>query len=340
MKKHKRLFVLFMCLLVLSLSSCIHNFNTNKEVQLTYDDQIIIKFSDDLSKNHPFASGDYEFKRLVEEKSEGRIIVEIYPDSSLGDEKTATNKLIDGQIQMQRVNTSSLVNHYEDYKVLSLPYLYKNADHMFRVLDSEIGEEFLNPPTDLNFVGLAWLDTGGRNFYNSKRAISAPSDIEGLTIRVQNTPVMIDLVNILGATAVPMSSGEVYLALKNNEIDGAENSILTYEYTNHYKTAPYLTLDAHTREPELFIINKNFLNSLSPEDREIITQSAKEASLYQRKILKTQKTDSGKFLTDEGVIITSLTDEEKKVFSEKVTPLYEKYAYDRMDLINKIKSIE
>lgn len=340
MKKSTRLFVLLIGILVLSLSSCMYASNSKKKAETTYESEVLIKFSQSLSKNHPVASGDYEFKRLVEEKSQGKITVEVYSDSALGDEKTATKKLNNGEIQMQRTDTLSLSSYYSDYNVLSLPYLYKNASHMFRVLDSEIGDEFLNPPADLPFVGLAWLDTGGRNFYNSKKEISSPSDMEGLTFRVQDTPYMIDLVNILGATAVPMGSGEVYSSLKNNEIDGAENSILTYEYTNHYKIAPYLTLDSHTRVPELFIINKKFLESLSPEFQSIIIESAKEASLYQREVLKKQKIDSGKFLSTEGVKVTSLSDEQKDEFSKKVTPLYEKYAPNRMNLINKIKSVK
>ncbi len=297
---------------------------------------IVLKLADIQPEDYPTVKGDMEFARLVEERTGGRIKVEVYPSAQLGDEKASIEQVQFGAIDLVRTSVSPLSQYEAKLNVLMLPYLYKDVDHMFRVLDGPIGDDMLLSLEDKNMIGLCWLDSGARNFYNTKRPIKSLSDLKGLKIRVQESELMLEMVKALGASPTPMAFGEVYSALQTGVIDGAENNWPSYESTSHFEVAKYYTLDGHTRAPEMILINKGVFNKLSDEDKEVIKQAAKEAAILERKLWIEREDKSKEKILANGNEVNELTPEARKAFQEAVMPLYEKFASDYSDVVKAI----
>jgi tripartite ATP-independent transporter DctP family solute receptor len=232
--------------------------------------------------DHPTAQADYEFARLVGERSGGRIRISVYTDSALGQELSVLEQLRFGAIDIARVSLSAVSVYVPRLSALQMPYLYKDAGHMWRVLKGDIGRELLAGVSEAGFVGLGWFEAGARSFYASRRPIRTPADLKGLRIRVQEGGVMADAVAAFGGTAVPMAFGEVYSAIQAGEIDGAENNASTYYTSRHYKIAPFLSLTEHARVPEIVVGSSVGFAALSLEDRALIAKAAMDTIDFQR----------------------------------------------------------
>ena len=197
-----------------------------------------------------------------------------------------------GGVDFARVSLSPLSEFVPELNVLQLPYLYTGAEHMWKVLEGEIGDSFLGSFEGSSLVALSWYDAGARNFYNSVRPIEKLEDMKGLTIRVQESELMSDSIRALGAVPKQMAYGEVYSGLQTGEIDGAENNWPSYESTRHYEVARYYTIDEHTRVPELQLAAQSTWDKLPEEYRTIITQCAKESARYERSLWKEREAQS------------------------------------------------
>ncbi|MDK2799579.1 MAG: hypothetical protein PWP27_849 [Clostridiales bacterium] len=298
-------------------------------------EQIVLRLGETHPADYPTTLGDKEFARLVEERTNGRIKIEVYHGAQLGEEKAVIEQVQFGAIDFTRVSLSPLAEFSKKMNVLQLPYLYRNADHMWKVLNGPIGDEFLKSIEDANFVGLTWYDGGARNFYNSKRPIKSVADMKGLKIRVQESKLMMELVKALGASPTPMPYGEVYSGLQTGVIDGAENNWPSYDTSSHYEVAKYYTLDEHTRVPEILIASKMSMDKLSKEDQEIIKQAARDSQKLQREEWAKKEKESEKKVRDAGCEIIELESNEE--FQKAVAPLYDEFAGDYKDLIQKIK---
>ena len=304
---------------------------------LSYSADIILKLADNHAEDYPTVLGDKEFARLVEERSNGNIRVDIYPGGQLGSEENTIEQVQFGVIDMVRTSISPLTRYDDKFNVLMLPYLYSSDKHMFKVLDGNIGLEYLNLLKDINLMGLAWFDSGARNFYNSKKPIKTPDDMKELKIRVQESELMMELIKSLGASPTPMSFGEVYGSLQTGVIDGAENNTPSYDSTSHFEVAKFYTLDGHTRIPEMLIINTDKFNSLSPEYQGIIKQSAFDAALKQREFWKARENSSmEKIKNNKNNEIYTLTESDRKAFQDKVKPLYREFAESFLKDIERI----
>ncbi len=300
---------------------------------------ITIKLGDSLSKDHPTVLADYEFARLVKENSNGRITVEVYPEGSLGGEKTVTEKVQTGEIEMERVGIVLLEPYYKDYAILALPYLFKDTNHMFRILESDICSEFLKPEGTANFVGLCWFDAGQRSIYTTEK-VETLEQLKGLKIRVQNSKIMFEIMKSLGADPIAMEYSNIYKSLETDAIDGAENNYPSYVTSKQSDVCKYFLEDTHNMIPEMLIINKDFYNSLSKEDRIIIENSAKEAAQYQKSIWAKYNEKLKQEAIDNGTVIITLSPEEKSKFQEAVLPVYDIYAKDRADLLDDILAVD
>jgi tripartite ATP-independent transporter DctP family solute receptor len=232
--------------------------------------------------DHPTAQADYEFARLVRERSAGRIRISVYPDSVLGQELSVLEQVQFGAIDIARVSLSAVSVYVPRLSALQMPFLYKDADHMWRVLKGDIGRELLAGVSEAGFVGLGWFEAGARSFYTSRRLIRTAADLRGLRIRVQEGGVMADAVAAFGGKPVPMAFGEVYSAIQAGEIDGAENNYSTYYTSKHYMIAPYLSLTEHARVPEIVVGSSVGFEALSLADRDLIARAAMDTIDYQR----------------------------------------------------------
>lgn len=302
--------------------------------------EFVFRYAENQPQDYPTTQGAYKFAELVKEKTNGRIDVQVYHGAQLGDEKSVIEQLQFGGIDFTRVSLSPLAEFSKELNVLQLPYLYRDGAHMWKVLEGEIGDQFLTGVESSGMIGLSWYDAGARNFYNSQREVKSLDDMKGLKIRVQESEMMMDMVKALGAEPTPMAYGEVYSSLQTGVIDGAENNWPSYESTSHYEVAKYFCIDEHTRVPEMQLVSKMTMDKLTPEDQQIIRDCAKESALYERELWAAREKESEEKVKAGGAVITELTPEVKQSFQDAVAPLYEKFAADYMDIVNKIREVQ
>jgi len=300
---------------------------------------IVLKLAETHPQDYPTTKGDYEFARLVKERSNGRIIVEVYHSKQLGEERAVIEQVQLGAIDMTRVSISAVSAFVRELDAFQLPYLYRNADHMWKVLNGPIGEEILKKHEAYNFVGLGWFEAGSRNFY-TKRPVKTVSDLKGMKIRVQQAPLMVAMVQALGAVATPLPFGEVYSALQTGVVDGAENNWPSYLSTSHYEVAKYFIVDEHTRVPEITVASKKVLDRLSKEDRALLVQAMRDAQPYQYKLWVEYEKVAEKAVRDRGCVITEVSPAEKQKFMDAMKPVYDKQPPEIMAVVNKIRAVK
>jgi tripartite ATP-independent transporter DctP family solute receptor len=193
--------------------------------------QKVLRLAETHPQDYPTTKGDYEFARLVKERTNGKIVIEVFHSKQLGEEKAVIEQVQLGAIDFTRVSISPVSAFARELDAFQLPYLYRDATHMWKVLDGPIGQEILKKLEAANFVGLGWFEAGSRNFY-TKKPVKTVGDLKGMKIRVQQAPLMVGMVEALGAVATPLSFGEVYSALQTGVIDGAENNWPSYLSTS------------------------------------------------------------------------------------------------------------
>lgn len=303
-------------------------------------DAVVLRLAETHPADYPTTLGNFEFARLVEEKTEGRVKIEVYPGAQLGEEKDVIEQVQIGAIDLARTSIAPLTEFAPSLNVLQLPYIYRDGDHMFQVLNSSIGDDFLASVQDSNFIGLGWFDPGQRNFYNSKKEIKSLADLKGMKIRVMQSELMMDMVAALGASPTPLPYGEVYSAIQTGVIDGAENNWPSYDTSSHFEVAKYFTEDGHVRVPEIIIASSIAMKKVSAEDLAIMKECAKEAQAYQIEQWAAKEKVSEDKVVAAGTIVTILTDEAKAEFSAAMAPLYEKYAGEYKDIIKQIQDMK
>jgi len=300
---------------------------------------IVMRLAETHPQDYPTTKGDYEFARLVKERSNGRIVVEVFHSKQLGEEAAVIEQVQLGAIDMTRVSISAVSSFVRDLDAFQLPYLYRDAAHMWKVLDGPIGQEILKKHEAFNFVGVGWFEGGSRNFY-TKKQVKTVSDLKGMKIRVQQAPLMVGMVQALGAVATPLPYGEVYSALQTGVVDGAENNWPSYLTTSHFEVAKYWISDEHTRVPEITVGSKKIFDKLSKEDYALILKAMKDAQPYQFKLWVDFEKVAEKAVRDRGSIITEVSPQEKQQFMDAMKPLYDKQPPEIMAVVNKIRAVK
>lgn len=299
---------------------------------------LLLKLAENQPEDYPTTIGDKEFAKIVNEKTKGRIKIEVYAGGQLGDEKSVIEAVQMGRIHLARVNAQPLSDFAKKIRVLSLPYLFNGPDHLWKVLNGSIGKEILDSLEAAKMVGLTYYDSGARSFYNSKREVNTPADMKGLKIRVQQSELMVGLVQSLGASATPMAYGEVYSGLQTGVIDGAENNWPSYFSTSHYELAKNFTLDYHTMTPEVVIISKVIWDKLSVDDKKILQYAARASQDVQRKSWAAYEKKSIDAVKVKGNKIVEIKD--YKPWQDAVKPLYDKFGADYKDIIEKVRNVK
>jgi tripartite ATP-independent transporter DctP family solute receptor len=301
--------------------------------------QKVLRLAETHPQDYPTTKGDYEFARLVKERSNGKIIIEVFHSKQLGEERAVIEQVQLGAIDMTRVSISAVSAFVRDLDAFQLPYLYRDATHMWKVLNGPIGEEILKKHEAYNFVGLGWFEAGSRNFY-TKKPVKTVADLKGMKIRVQQAPLMVGMVEALGAVATPLPYGEVYSALQTGVVDGAENNWPSYLTTSHFEVAKYFIVDEHTRVPEITVGSKKVFDKMSKEDRALILKAMKEAQPYQYRLWVDFEKVAEKTVKEKGSIVTEVSPAEKQKFMDAMKPLYDKQPAEIMNVANKIRAVK
>ncbi len=285
--------------------------------------EVTLRSSDTHPDGYPTVEAVKYIGKVIQEKTGGRLCLDVYFGSQLGEEKDTIEQTQFGVIDMNRVSLGPFNDIIPETQVPSLPYIFRSVEHMHHVMDGPIGQEILDAFTSHDLVGLAFYDGGARSFYNSKRAINSMADLAGLKFRVMQSDIFVSMVQALGANAVPMPYGEVYSAIQTGVIDGAENNWPSYDTSGHYEVAKYYTLDEHLIVPEVLVMSKKSWEKLSADDQALIRQAAKDSVPVMRKLWFAQeKVSEDKIRAAGNEIVTNI---DKAPFIAAMKPVYDKY---------------
>ncbi len=298
--------------------------------------EYVLTYAENQTSDYPTTQGADKFAQLVKEKSDGRIIIQVHPNAELGTENETAEQLTFGGLDMVRVSLATMGDYSDMSLILQMPYIYTGSEHMWKVLNSDIGQKVMDSFDGTGIVPLSWYDAGARSFYMTDKPIRQLGDFQGMRVRVQQSAVMQDMISVLGAVPVPIPYEQVYSELQKGTIDGAENNVSSYETMKHYEIAKYFTEDEHMRVPEMQIISQKTWDRLSAEDRKIIRESAEESALYERKLWAEQEKTAARKVEEAGTEFIELSAEEKDKFRNAMSPLYEKYCGNYTDLLDQI----
>ena len=324
----RRTFLAGLGFAALQLAGCAAKPQTTPDYVLTY--------ADNQPAGYPTTQGAQYFADLVQQQTGGKVVIQVKANGEYGSEQQVWEQLAIGGVDFARVSLSVVTDDLPRLNVLLLPYLYRDADHMWRVLDGSIGAEFLQDFTAQGRVGLSWYDAGARSFYSDK-SLRSLEDLQGMTIRVQDANVVIDMVKLLGGDPVTLAYSDVYAAFETDKIDAAENNWPAYLAMEHYKVARYYLVDEHSRVPEIQLASGKTWAKLPDEYRSVLRECARESARYERELWTQQEAAARKTVLAAGCREIQLSDEEKERFRELVQPLYEKYAGPYLELVKKIQ---
>lgn len=299
----------------------------------------VIKLGHGLDPSHPVHQAmEFMARRLVE-LSDGRLRMDIYPSEQLGSERECLELLQIGSLSMTKVSCSVLEGFVPAMSVLSLPYIFRDEGHRTRVLDGEVGRRLLLAGESVWLRGLCYYDAGCRSFYTKDRPVLTPDDLKGIKLRTQESPTSMRMVQVLGGSPTPIAWGELYSALQQGVVDGAENNPPSFYLSRHYEVCRHYSLDEHTAVPDVLLVGTRFWESLTQEFKDLLQQAALESAVYQKDLWKQATDHALREVRKAGV---SIHFPDKGVFAERVRPLYEEYRdQERMyKLILEIQAVE
>lgn len=300
---------------------------------------VTLRSTDIHPDGYPTIEAVKHMSKLLEERSKGRIKINVFHSAQLGQEKDTIEQTRFGVIDMNRINMAPFNNLIPATNVPSLPFIFRSVAHMRTVMDGPIGDALLKEFEKHDLIGLAFYDSGSRSFYNSKRAINTPADMKGLKIRVQQSDMFVSLVSALGANATPMNFGEVYSGLQTGVIDGAENNWPSYESTKHYEVAKFYSLTEHSLSPEVLVMSKKSFDKFSAEDKALIQAAAKESVAKMRELWDAREKASEAKVKAGGAVVNAV---EKQPFIDAMKPVYDKFVTDAKlkDMVSAIQAVK
>lgn len=299
--------------------------------------QTTLRLAENQPDDNPVTIAMQRFADLVDQKTGGELKVEVYSGGQLGQEPESIEQAQAGVIDLARVNSVVLANVSPSMGAFTLPYVFRDVEHKYNVLDGDVGQEVLADLEQVGLIGFDYMEAGTRNFYTgAAKPVTSIEDLKGMKIRVQPAPISTRMVELLGATPTPMNYGEVYSALQTGVIDGAENDYVSYLTSSHYEVAPNLIEDGHLSPPALLIMNLAKFQALPEGQQAAIREAAAEAALFEREAMLKANEDAKAKVQAEGVTITTV---DNAPFRAAVAPIYDEFA-DLKPLIERIQAVE
>lgn len=303
--------------------------------------EMTITFSHNQPIESPEHVGAEKFKEVVEEQSEGNITVEVYPASQLGSLREQVESTQIGEIDITMQPSAVVSPFVDDVKLIDLPYLWpKEAEEKYRVLDSEVGEEILDTLNSGGFEGLGFWPGGYKLFTTQNTPITSPEDLEGLTMRVMESPLLIAQYEHWGANAIPVPYAEVYNSLQQGVVDGQENPLQTIFLNNYHEVQNNIIESYHGTMTYLLMANQGWFEGLSSDVQDLILQAEEEGKQAARQNLSETEEDYRQQIIDSGVEYYELSDEEYEAFKEASEPFHDEIynTPEQQELLEKVKA--
>jgi tripartite ATP-independent transporter DctP family solute receptor len=298
----------------------------------------VLKLAHGLDPSHPVHKAMLYMAQRLGEISAGTVELQVFPGGILGSETENIAQLQRGALAMTKVSAAAVENFVPQMAVFSLPYIFRDANHYWQVLDGPIGRELLSSGEKSGLKGLCYYDAGSRNFYTITKPILSPADLVGMKIRTMTSKTCMDTVQVLGASPTPVPWGELYTALQQKMVDGAENNLPSFYTSRHYEVCKHFVMDEHTRIPDILMISTTVWDGLSPQVRNWVQQAADDSSEYQRKLWAEYDAQTLKAVEEKGVKVYY---PDKALFVADVQSLLKSCEGSPVgDLVQKIRSVK
>lgn len=310
--------------------------------EATAENPLVLTLAHGLSESHTVHIAMTEFAENVEERTDGRIQIQIFPNGQLGSENENMEQLMAGVISMTKVSAPGLATYNDAYHTFGLPYIFDDTEDFYHKMDSQEMKDFFLSTEEDGFVTITYYTSGARSFYTKDTPIRTPDDLKGLKIRVQDMQSQTDMLEALGGTPVAMAYGDVYTSLQTGIIDGTENNETALTTGKHGEICKVFSMDQHAMIPDVLVMGADVWNSISEEDQQIILEAAYESTDSHKvawdaaieEAIEEAKTEMG---------VTFIEDVDKEAFREATAGMIQEYRdrYPGVDeLLNTIDSIE
>ena len=284
---------------------------------MAHAQQVTLKVGHDSPTDFPYQAGAEYFKKEVEEKTQGRVKVEIFPNAQLGDEGTMVAGLKIGSVDAVYTSTAPVSEFVQEIDIFNLPFLFKDLDHSLRVANGPVGDA-LKAKIDplIGGVVAGWGSIGERDMWNSKHPIKSIADLKGLKMRTQQSAIQKDTYAALGAQPTPMPFSELFTALQTGVVDGADNGPIDILSEKFYEVTKYLTLTNHFIVIVPMLVSDKALAKLTPEDKTVVLAAAKKSTQVMSEEAKKKNQGAIEKLKGRGLEVFTLGDAERKAFVE------------------------
>ncbi|WP_221568507.1 TRAP transporter substrate-binding protein [Alkalihalobacillus sp. TS-13] len=326
--KRVSVWIMLLCLVIFSVAGCGNGEGGGESQEL--------KMAHNLGEDHPVHKALEQFSDSVEKKTNGEVKVKIYANGVLGSEKEVLEQIQSGAIDMTKVSAGAMESFSKEYSVFSLPYIFESDSHYRDVMESDVAKEIYKSTSEKGLMGLTYLDSGARSFYTKNTPIKSPEDLKGKKIRVMDSPSAIKMVKLLGGTPTPMPYNEIYTALQQGVVDGAESNPTALTTGKHGEVSKVFSENEHTTIPDIVVISTNTWNNLSDSQKDAMKEAGEEATKYHTKLWAQSIEDAKSEAKDMGVEFYEV---DKEPFIKAVQPMHEEFKEDK-DLAKIIEDIK
>ena len=285
-------------------------------------DTTVVKLAHGMNPEHPVSQSMQYMAKQVAERSSGAMRVEIYPNSQLGAERELLELIQIGSLGMTKVSSAALEGFVPAYKALGVPYLFRDKEHFFKALSGKAGRRILLSGQDNWLRGLVFYDAGSRSFYTKEEPIRSPADLKGKKIRTMNSPMAMQMIQEMGGSATPISYGELYTALQQGVVDGAENNPPSFHSARHYEVTSYYSLDEHTAVPDVLLVSTHVWNDLTDQEQKWLQEAADASAEYHKELWAKAEQKALEVVKEAGIEVIR---PEKEPFVKAVQPIYESF---------------
>ncbi len=302
------------------------------------EDVMVLKLAHALDTEHSVHKGMVYMGERLEHYSGGKMSMDIYPSGQLGAERELVELVQIGSLDITKVSASPLEAFVPVLKIFSLPYVFRSREHCLKVLDSEIGERLLKSMEVARLMGLGYYDSGSRSFYMVENQVNSPADLGGQKIRVMKSQTAVQMIDALGGSATPIAWGELYTALQQGVVDGAENNPPSFYLSRHFETSKYYSLNEHTMVPDVLLMSLRTWESLDEQQQEWLSKAVEDSVVHQRKLWMESTEESLNAVIEAGVVVTK---PDKQPFMDAVAPMKASFAGTEIgDLLNEIEAVQ
>ena len=295
----------------------------------------VLRLGHGLSADHPVHQAMLHMADRLRELSSGTMELRIFPSGMIGSEDECFKQAQNAQIEFAKCSAAVLDGSVPEFQVVGAPFLFRDSDHFWAVMNGEIGKSLLKKIDGL--MGICYFDAGARSLYTTKKPVRSVDDMKGLKIRTQKSSIAMQSMEALGASPTPISWGELYTALSQGTVDAAENNIPSFVTGRHFEVCKYFIFTEHQRVPDVLVMSRKIWDGLTPEQQGWIEQAAAEANAFQREAWRKSEEVNEKIARDAGVEFITL---DREPFMERSKPVYDAFPADLQELAKRIQEVK